>query len=309
MLAAAAILPGTEASLIALSRARESMPCPVGAPRPEIVELATDKGRVLELAAGFGLAVPPSIVAAPAELAQRCEELGYPSILKPLRTRTELGDSRLAYYKARRVASASELKLALADLPPTPWVVQPYLPGKLSAVSGVAWEGRLFGTVHQVSHRIWPADVGYSTYAETVEADGELDTHIAELLAAIGWSGIFQAQFLGDHAGGRFLIDFNPRAYGSLALAVRAGANLPAIWAKLVLGGRPDPPAYRPGVRYRLEHSDVRALARRLREGDVKGTIAGMVPRRRTVHAIFSLRDPGPLLTTGSKLLGRRTRG
>jgi hypothetical protein len=50
----------------------------------------------------------------------------------------------------------------------------------------------------------------------------------------------------------------------------------------------------------------MRALARMARDGDVPGALAALLPRRRTVHAIFSLRDPGPLLTTARKLVSRR---
>jgi predicted ATP-grasp superfamily ATP-dependent carboligase len=301
-----AILPGTEASLIALAKRREALACALGAPPAAIVDLATDKGRVLEMAAKQGIETPPSMVARTSELAARAEEVDYPAILKPLRTRIELSDTRLAYYKAQRVRTASELRTLVQQLPHSDWVVQPYLSGGLSAICGVAWEGQLISAVHQVSHRIWPLDVGYSTYAETVPADPELEARLAALLAEIGWSGLFQAQFLGGADRGRFLIDFNPRAYGSLALAVRAGANLPALWAELVLGGSPTRPHYRPGVRYRLEHNDVRALIAGLRGGDISGTLAALVPRPRTVHAVFSLRDPGPLVTTAQKLLSLR---
>jgi predicted ATP-grasp superfamily ATP-dependent carboligase len=304
-----AILPGTEASLIALGQRREALPCELGAPAPEVVDLATNKARVLELAAASGLDTPPSIVATPPELATRAEEVSYPVILKPLRTRLEVGNSRLAYYKACRVNAAEELRAALDGLPETAWVVQPYLNGRLSALAGVAWQGRLVGAVHQVSHRIWPPEVGYSSYAETVEADPDLESRIASLLEQIGWSGLFQAQFLGGADGRRLLIDFNPRAYGSLALALRAGANLPALWAGLVLGAPPPPMRYRPGVRYRLEHNDLRAVARTLRDGDILGALAALLPRPRTAHAIFSLRDPGPLRTTAEKMLERRPNG
>jgi predicted ATP-grasp superfamily ATP-dependent carboligase len=305
-LEADAILPGTEASLIALAQRRESLPCAVGVPALEVVDLATNKERVLALAAASGLDTPPSILARPAELAARAEEIGYPAVLKPLRTRLELGDSRLAYYTARRIASADELRAALDGLPDADWVVQPYLSGQLSAVSGVAWEGRLVCAVHQITHRIWPPDVGYSSYAETVAADGDLESRVASLLQEIGWSGLFQTQFLGAPDGRRLLIDFNPRAYGSLALAVRAGANLPALWAALVLGALPPPMRYRPGVRYRLEHNDLRAVARTVREGDIRGVLAALLPRPRTAHAVFSLRDPRPMLTTAEKLLALR---
>jgi predicted ATP-grasp superfamily ATP-dependent carboligase len=304
-----AILPGTEASLIALAENRESLPCPVGAPSAEVVDLATNKGGVLALASALGLETPPSIVATPAQLAGHRGEISYPVIVKPLRTRLELDHSRLAYYKARRVANAVELRAALDGLPEADWVMQPYLDGQLSAIAGVAWEGRLICAVHQVSHRIWPPDVGYSSYAETVEADRDLESRVAGLLNEIGWSGLFQAQFLGGADGRRFLIDFNPRAYGSLALAVHAGANLPAAWASLVLGTPPPPMRWRPGVRYRLEHNDMRALARTARRGDLPAALAALLPRRRTVHAVFSLSDPGPLLTTATKLLTMRRHG
>jgi predicted ATP-grasp superfamily ATP-dependent carboligase len=301
-----AILPGTEASLIALAQRRESLPCAVGVPPSEIVDLATNKDRVLALAAASGLDTPPSMLAPPAELAARAEEISYPAVLKPLRTRLEVGESRLAYYTARRIATADELRAALDGLPEADWVLQPYLNGRLSAISGVAWEGRLVCAVHQITHRIWPPYVGYSSYAETIAADSDLESRVASLLGEIGWSGLFQAQFLGAPDGRRLLIDFNPRAYGSLALAVRAGANLPALWAALVLGAPPPPTRYRPGVRYRLEHNDLRAVARTVRDGDTRGMLAALLPRPRTAHAIFSLRDPRPLLTTAEKLLALR---
>jgi hypothetical protein len=50
----------------------------------------------------------------------------------------------------------------------------------------------------------------------------------------------------------------------------------------------------------------VRAVARTVRDGDLRGALAALLPRPRTTHAVFSLRDPGPLLTTAEKLLAVR---
>jgi hypothetical protein len=47
----------------------------------------------------------------------------------------------------------------------------------------------------------------------------------------------------------------------------------------------------------------MRAAARRMRAGDMAEALAALLPRRRTAHAVFSLRDPRPLLTTAEKLL------
>jgi predicted ATP-grasp superfamily ATP-dependent carboligase len=302
-----AVLPGTEASLIAVSRWRDSMPCAVGAPPPDIVELATNKEMVLSIARAAGLATPTSIVGLPAELVGRVSEFRYPAILKPLRTRLQVGGERLAYYKARRIADAQEMATALEGLPAVDWVVQPYIEGRLGAIAGVAWEGQIVCAVHQLSRRIWPPHVGYSSYAETVPPEVDLESRVARVIEEIGWSGLFQAQLMRPRDGRPVLIDFNPRPYGSLALAVAAGANLPAVWASLVLGRRPPVVGYQPGVRYRLEHNDVRAIMKSLCERDLRA-FSALWPQPRTAHAVFSLRDPGPLLTTAEKLVAMRRR-
>ena len=301
----AVILPATESSLLSLAHRRESLPVPLAAPATETVELATDKVRVLELAAECGLATPPSSLGTPSALAARADTFAYPVILKPGRSRFELGDGRLAHFTARRIDAADRLRETLAALPGGNWVVQPALPGKLCAVGGVAWEGRLIAAVHQVSHRIWPPRTGFSSYAETVPRDAQLESGLERLLAAIGWSGIFQAQMIAAPDGSRPLIDFNPRAYGSLALAVRAGANLPAIWARLVSGETPAPCRYRVGVRYRVEASDLRATIAMAAEGRLREALMALSPHPRTVHAVFSVRDPRPALVTAQRLYRR----
>ncbi len=301
-----AVLPGTEASLIAIAAAAEHIQCPVGAPAAQVVELATDKPRVLAIASECGLQSPPAIGGKPAELIARSAEIGYPAVLKPTRTRFALDGAGLVYYQARKLGGPHELQTALSELPDAEWVVQPYMGGGLFAVAGLAWRGQLIGAVHQRSSRIWPPDIGYSCCAMTVPRDRELEDKLAAVIQRIGWSGIFQAQLVGDRCGERYLIDFNPRAYGSLSLAVRAGANLPAAWAALVLGLAPPPISYTPGVRYRLEHNDVRAIVHNLRQGRVRSALEAIVPRPNTTHAVFSVRDPGPMLTTAEKFLALR---
>ena len=121
-------------------------------------------------------------------------------------------------------------------------------------------------------------------------------------MRALGWSGLFQAQFVRTPGGEHYLIDLNPRPNGSLTLAVAAGLNLPGIWLSLLLGRRPYVDGYRVGVRYRHEEKDALAQAQMLVDGELLGALRGFVPRRDTTHAIFSLRDPMPLLTSAKKL-------
>jgi len=145
--------------------------------------------------------------------------------------------------------------------------------------------------------------VGGSAYAETIAPNAELEQGVGRLLRRIGWSGLFHVQFIRDSRGEHLLIDLNPRIYGSLALASAAGLNLLQIWVDLLLGRRPKVGGYRIGVGFRQEEKDAQALARLLlTDGERQRALRGLLPQRGTAHAIFSLRDPMPLLTSLAKL-------
>ncbi len=298
----AAVLPGTENGLVALAGAAAAFPDDVrlGAPSARLVDRITDKAAVEQVALEAGLAVPTTEQIARTDLPGRAPGLAYPVVVKSVRTKVRGDGGRMRHGTVRRVDGPAQLLAVAAELPGEDLIVQPFLSGDLAAVSGVVWEGRLICAVHQVAHRICPPQCGLSAFAETVAADGALEASVGRLLEKLEWSGLFQAQFIrsGDSAT---LIDLNPRMYGSLALAVSSGLNLPAIWLELLVGREPAVGPYRTGARYRAEEKDARAIASALRHGDVGTAVKAIVPRRGVTHAAFSLRDPLPLLTSLAK--------
>jgi len=206
------------------------------------------------------------------------------------------------------VGDAEELRAELERVAPgQARLVQPFIAGSLYAVCGVAWKGQAVCTFHQRSPRVWPPLVGGSSYAVAVRRDVELDRAVRELMHALRWDGIFCVQFLRDEAGSR-LIDVNPRVYGSLALAIAAGYNLPAIWADLLLGRQPVIGPLREAVRFRAEEDDLRAILWELRTRGRPRAMFGLVPRPGTIHPVWSWRDPRPVLTTLHKLPRRMRR-
>jgi predicted ATP-grasp superfamily ATP-dependent carboligase len=299
-LGVAAVLPGSEDTLVALAQERERLPreIAVGVPSAEVVALVTDKRAVGEVATTAGLTIPPTREIGPTDLDGGVD---LPAVVKPVRTKTFTSEG-VEYGRVSRVNELGELRRLAESLPGARWLVQPFVEGTLVAVAGVAWEGELVCALHQMTLRTAPADCGASAYVLTVRRDGALEAAVARLLAAIGWSGIFQVQFIRADDGVHYLIDFNPRMYGSLALATAAGVNLPAIWLDLLLHRRPVVPEYEVGVRYRAEEKDVRALVRALARGRPGAALGGAIPRRRTAHAVFSLRDPLPVLTSLAKV-------
>jgi predicted ATP-grasp superfamily ATP-dependent carboligase len=288
----AAVLPGTETTLTALAGREADFPDAVvlGVPPREIVERAVDKSLLAELSEKAGLKVPETRVVDGTGV----DGITYPAVVKPVTSSVRV-DGTLRLGWVRRIDTAAELHAALEWMPGASLLVQPYLDGALSAACGVFWEGRLLCVEHQVARRIWPPDCGVSSYAETVPPDPGLEERIAALLGEIGWSGIFELQFI-RRPEGDYVIDLNTRFYGSLALAVSSGLNLPAIWVDLLLGRSPQIGAYRVGVRYRSEQRDARAILHGFRSGRRAEALRACLPRPRTVHAIFSARDPLPFV-------------
>jgi predicted ATP-grasp superfamily ATP-dependent carboligase len=244
-----------------------------------------DKASLPRAVAAAGLRTPLTReFSSAAHLLAAADELEYPLVIKAA-VKTASGEN------TQRIEDAGELRATVGDLP-GPVVVQPFAMGTMRAVCGVLADGRLLAAVHQTYVRIWPPDCGTASAAITTEPDHDLEERLPQLLA--GHAGVFQVQLIGDQ-----VIDINPRVYGSLPLAVAAGANLPAI-ACSAMTGRPPSGLVRgrPGVRYRWLEGDVRRVLHDARTSALTLGAAGraLAPRRGTAHSVESLRDPGPAL-------------
>lgn len=296
------VLPCTEATLRALTGREHLFSAQIGTASPEALDKATDKAAFVEMCRDAGLSTPTSAVVD----AETVEEIDgpLPGLLKPLRSVFPQGDAALGTGRAVRVDDRDDVLREVAKAPGATFLLQALVEGTLSAICGVAWRGEVICAVHQFSPRIWPPGCGNSSYAYTVARDERLEQAVRRVIERIGWSGIFGIQFLRT-AERAYAIDLNPRMYGSAALAIAAGHNLPAIWVDLILGKRPLLRPYRVGVRYRFVENDLRALAHQARHGPTTSAIRGFVPRRDTVHAVFALRDPLPALEIARKVVAR----
>lgn len=271
-----AVMPTSDRALLSL-----------GQPGNEFV----DKVTLAERARGVGIPVVDTTVFATAdELLAAGPGLHYPLVLKPA----------VSSAPVRLVASPDELSRPVDG--PGPFLVQPYVDEAMRAVAGVSWDGSLVAAVQQRYVRSWPVRCGVACWAQTTEVDADLAERLLALVE--DYDGIFQAQFVGP-----FLVDLNTRPYGSLPLAVAAGANLVGIYCDLVAGRRVPPVRGRPGVYYRWLEGDVRHTAHRLRRGEMTALeLLDVRPRRGTAHSTESLDDPAPTLVRLAFALGRRRR-
>jgi predicted ATP-grasp superfamily ATP-dependent carboligase len=292
---AAAVLPGTEAALLAMAGRESAFPASVAlgsAPEGTLLR-ATGKIALALLALRAGFGVPPNRVVAAGDPVARYE-LSFPAIVKPLQSELATG-GRLRRFEATRVESAAELEPALRALPEEAGLVQPFIDGRLISVNGVAFDGLVHGINQHVVHRVWPDRCGQAVNCETIPMTPGRERRVAAFMEELGWSGIFNLQLI-EHEGRDYVIDLNPRFYVSMTLAVAAGLNLPAIWTSLLLGLPFEACGYRTGVRFRQEKGDPRAILCDLRRGQLRAA-RDLLPRRHTAHALFSIRDPRPGLS------------
>jgi predicted ATP-grasp superfamily ATP-dependent carboligase len=98
----------------------------------------------------------------------------------------------------------------------------------------------------------YPVSGGPSTDRRSLHAPELVEQSVA-LLRQIAWRGIAMVEWKEDVREKRpKILEINPRFWGSLELAIRAGVDFPSLYARLALGESIGlPPVYSPGVRCR----------------------------------------------------------
>lgn len=308
----ATVLPGSDASVLALSNHREALGegFQLGLPPREVVDRCVNKVTMLEDAAEAGLASPRSIPCSnPDEARATAAELGYPVLLKPRQTVFDDAGG----LRQRQTFIAEDEASLLAALPEfgLPCLLQRFERGKVVSIAGVAAGDRLLAIAFSRYERTWPPLAGPVSASRTAAPPARLVKSVGALIETLGWQGIFELELIEKSDGGFAAIDFNPRLYGSMALATRAGAAIPAVWCNWLLRGEASECVASPGVHYRWEEAEVRNTLHSLREGNTRNALSIMRPRRPHARAYFRWSDPGPaagmfLRLVKSRLADRR---
>jgi predicted ATP-grasp superfamily ATP-dependent carboligase len=249
----------------------------------------TNKTHLALVAERVGLRTPLQLMFDDARsLVAAAPELSYPVVVKPSEK------AGMMHRQARRFDSAAAL--AVYGDAAGAFVVQPYVDGEMHSVAGVMWNGRLVFALHQRHLRIWPAVCGDACAAVTTPLGNALFERVEQLLA--GYSGVFQVEFVDD-----YLLDVNPRVYGSMEMASAVGTNLAGLYWGLVRGemgeGAPRPTTARVGVSYCWWEGDARHLASAWREGAVSGRMAVAALIRGAAPAALAelAHDPRPFVS------------
>ena len=303
-----AVLGSDDQHTLALSERRDEIPAAIGYPAHEDVVRSVDKLDLTMAAAAAGLRAPSTAEAD----AETVAAFDAPIIVKPRIHASFEARHQHAHLEPVLAGSRDEAQEAAA------WMVreggrplfQERVRGSLMAWSGVLdRDGRLLGCVQQEAERIWPSDVGISVRARTVPLDPALSDGCVSLLRGLNWFGLAELQFIRPEDGrGPMLIDLNGRFYGSLALALAAGVNLPAAWGGVALGAEvAAEPAARVGVRYQWLEGDLRRAYRERRHGRLRDLASTALYALRAKHSVWQVTDPRPGARYAAELAGRAT--
>jgi predicted ATP-grasp superfamily ATP-dependent carboligase len=288
------VFPSSDGEVFALSQGRDQLGGALPYAPHETVLAAIGKQGLMSAAARVGLRVPPMAASA----AEAYELWGpRPLVVKEDRHGTFAADGHFVHTAPRMVEDldAAERQVQEIRASANEPVVQPLIKGRLMAFTSVIdGEGQLRARVQQVSERIYPRSAGLSVRAQTVSVDERLASLARELLQELRWLGLSEMQFILPASGEPALVDFNGRFYGSLALALAAGVNLPDIWGRIALGRPPERVQdARPGVRYHWLEGDLKT-AYRSSDGTLRELVDCLRYALRSNASIWRPTDPLP---------------
>lgn len=302
------LVPGSDFSLLAVSRARDELEglTRLGLRPHAVVERSFNREVLATAAASAGLSPAPAVRCGDArEAIAAAKELGFPVLLKSVSTVQDWGNAVRAGPDTRRIDTEQELRSELGAYRDS-FLVQRVEVGRTLSFGGVIADGRLLGVAISAYQRTWPPTAGNVSFSATIDPPPGLEQAITTLLCHVGWEGIFEIELMQKADGHLVPIDFNPRPYGSMALAVASGANLPAIWCDWVLDRSPRPVRARSGTRYRWEDADLRHLLWQARRGHYLAAARTLRPWPDVVHPHFRASDPLPMLARVLSLVSRK---
>jgi len=246
------LLPIGARSVRLLARHRQTVERHVALPLPatDRIESCMNKHRLNVMAAQLGLHVPRSWAADGEDAAEGIAgEARFPLVVK--------GGHELDRIAVQRVENPASLRLSLRRRRPAvedgsiPWLVQEWIGGEGCGFFALYEKGRLRRFFMHRRVRMVPPSGGQSCCAESIY-DEELLRAGRLLLDALEWHGVAMVEFIRDAATGHlYLLEVNPKFWGSLDLAIASGVDFPGDLVKLALG-RPiaSSSPYRVGLRF-----------------------------------------------------------
>jgi predicted ATP-grasp superfamily ATP-dependent carboligase len=272
---------------------------------------AFDKAETTRIAREAGVETPKTtLLQSRADLEHLLQSSRYPLVVKPAASAVlEEGAGVRSTGGPHYASTPDELRVAFdaVHTRTSRMIAQEFVPGRGAGYFALMVHGAPRAEfAHRRIRDVRPSGSG-SSVREAVAPDPVVREAALRVLRELGWHGVAMVEFRVRPDGVPVFLEVNGRFWNSLALAVNAGVDFPAMVAALAEHG--DVPAsagYRIGTRCRWLLGDARHLIAVMRgrprgfTGDFPQRLRTMrdfvTPVRGTFHDNFTLDDPLPEL-------------
>jgi predicted ATP-grasp superfamily ATP-dependent carboligase len=238
----AIIIPTNDHIVPLLSKYKEKLSRYFFIPLPQwnILNMAYDKRKTINIAAENGVPVPKSLFPSDInDLRKRISEFKFPIVLKPAFGKDYYFAQGEKMHMAWNLKEAEQYFNQIASvMGEENIIVQEYIPGGIEALynfSTLMKNGIPYGFFTSKKIRQHPRDFGVGTAAQLVN-EPELIKLGVHLFQCCKYEGIGYIEFKKDHRDGKFkLIEINTRLWNFMDLALFNGVNLPYLLYKYAL--------------------------------------------------------------------------
>ncbi len=269
------IFPMTELSMYLLLKHRDQLKdfC-IPFASFQAFERLTNKWSLFELAQDIDVPIPRTLfIRGGHDFAGLDSDLNFPVVLKPHRSRIP-ADGRWICASVQYASSRQELEKIVATtsyLSQYPFLIQEYIPGESCGVFILYNQGKSVALFSHRRLREKPPSGGVSVLSESVKLDPKLKEIAQRILDHVGWHGVAMVEFKIAKDDTPYLIEVNARFWGSLQLAIDAGADFPYLLYQMAVGGTPDLiNGYKIGLKSRWLLGDLDHLYLRLKNHSSK---------------------------------------
>jgi len=261
----------------------------------EKIEMARDKTKMTELAQSLGIPIPKTYqVKNVGNLSQISEEIEFPIVIKIPRGRGAWGVSYVR-NKEELIRDYKNILQKFGHKSGVPFL-QEYIPGDGYGVSMLFNSGELRAKFTHKRLLEYPITGGASVERISVKKP-KMEEYAQKILSHLQWHGVAMIEFKLDRRSGKpTFLEINPRFWGSLHQAVRAGVDFPALLYEMAVTGDVKPVFnYNVGIRTVWVFGQIQTILDSIRKGRTTEVFKKLKPfHRDTYYDDFSLTDLTP---------------
>jgi predicted ATP-grasp superfamily ATP-dependent carboligase len=282
-------------------------------PDYEQILIAHNKDRWEKLAIKLGIPTPRTYSIEDVRDGKiKLNESDFPILLKP---KQGGGASGIEIVKSQDELQCFFRTRLFSNFDYRRFFVQEQIDGNIQCVAMLFRKGEYRARVAYEQIRDFPATGGQATIRRSIHNE-KAEAYLASMLRSLNWHGICQADFVIEKKTGiPFLIDLNPRFWGSLVQGLASGVDFPFLVYKMAIDGDVE-----------TVNGFVENITTRWIGGDIRGFPQYLKMRSDKFRFIkefcfanwwnvrfddFDIRDPLPFLTwcldSASKMIGQRT--